>query len=238
MLGMKENETGVLIKKVNEYTAMHNVLKQNDVILKIEDYVIGIDGSIQFNSNARIGLSYILEKKKFGEPIKIEFLRDGKRQTQTVKLEKPTKNAVVDVYKSNITPSYYITSGFVFQKLSINYINQYQRLYRRPAYELVNLIDDHPEDIDEIIFIVSVLPDSSNEGYQNLRNIAIKEINGEKIKNFEDFISKLKAKRYAVLKDMEDNEIVIDNNLSQQRDTEIQKIYNISQLYSDDLKFP
>jgi S1-C subfamily serine protease len=236
MLGMKEHETGVLIKKVNEYTSMHNVLKQNDVILKIEDYMIGIDGSIQFNSNARIGLSYILEKKKFGESIKIEFLRDGKRQTQTVKLEKPTKNAVVDVYKSNIPPSFYMTSGFVFQKLSINFINQYQRLYRNPAYDLVKLIDDHPEGIDEIIFIVSVLPDSSNEGYQNLRNIAIKEINGEKIKNFEDFIIKLKTKRYYVLKDMEDNEIVFYNELSKQRDEKIKEIYNISSLISKDLK--
>lgn len=235
MLGMKDDETGILIKEVNKYSSMIDILKQNDVILKIEDYIVGIDGSIQFNSNARIGLSYILEKKKFGESITIKFLRDGKRQTQTVILEKPSKNAVVDVYKSNIPPSFYMTSGFVFQKLSINYINQYQILYRNPAYDLVKLIDDHPENIDEIIFIVSVLPDSSNEGYQNLRNVAIKEINGEAIKNFEDFINKLKSKRYAVLKDMEDNEIVIDNNLSQQRDEKIMKIYNISQLYSDDL---
>ncbi len=239
MLGMEENETGVLIKSVNEYSPINEILKQNDVVLKIEDHVVGIDGSIGFNKNARIGMSYILEKKEYGEPIKLEFLRDGERQTKTLILAKPSKKAVVDVYKSNMPPSYFITSGFVFEKLSINYINQYKALYRNPAYtpyDLINLIDDHPEDMDEIVFIVSVLPDASNEGYQNLRNIAIKEVNDEKIINFEDFILKIKAKRYAVLKDLDDNEIVIDNQLSKQRDDKIKDIYNISSLISDDLK--
>lgn len=239
MLGMGENETGVLIKNVNEFSPISKVLKQNDVILKIDDYLVGIDGSIRFNKNASIGLSYLLELKDFGDPIRVEFIRDGERHAKTITLAPPSKNAVVDVYKSNVPPSYFITSGFVFEKLSINFINQYKALYRNPAYtpyDLINLIDDHEDDIDEIIFIVSVLPDTSNEGYQNLRNIAIKEINGEKVVNFKDFITKLKAKRYAILKDLDDNEIVIDNELSKQRDEKIKEIYNISSLVSKDLK--
>ena len=45
----------------------------------------------------------------------------------------------------------------------------------------------------------------------------------------------MKSKRYAVLTDLEGNEIVIDNQLSKQRDAEIKQIYNISQMHSDDL---
>ena len=235
MLGMQENETGVLIKSVNEFSTISKVLKQNDVILKIDDYVIGIDGSIAFNKNASIGLSYLLELKNFGDQISVKFIREGKRYSKTITLAPPSKNAVVDVYNSNVPPSYFITSGFVFEKLSINYINQYKSLYRNPVYtpyDLINLIDDHEENIDEIVFIVSVLPDLSNEGYQELRNIAIKEINGEKIINFKDFINKIKKQRYAVLKDLDDNEIVIDNELSKQRDEKIKEIYNISSLVS------
>lgn len=238
MLKMKPDETGILIKKVNEFAPISKVLKKNDVILAIEDYPIGIDGSIGFNNNARIGFSYILEKKTFGENIKIKFLRDGKRLTKTIRLEKPTKNAVVDVYKSNTPPSYFITSGFVFEKLSINYINQFTRIYRNryTPYDLINLIDDHQQGIDEIIFIVSVLPDISNEGFQELRNIAIKQVNGEKVINFKDFIQKIKSQRYAVLTDLKDNQIVIDNILSKSSDEKIQKIYNISSLQSADLR--
>ena len=238
MLGMKKGETGVLVKKVNQYMPIRLVLQKNDVILKIENYKIGIDGSIQFNKNARIGFSYILEKKKFGDTIKITYLREGKRITKSVKLAKPSKKEVVDVYRSEVPPSYFITSGFIFEKLSINYINQYKSVYRNPVYtpyDLINLIDDHPDDVDAIIFIVSVLPDISNEGYQELRNVAIKEINNQKIKNFDDFITQLKSKRYAVLKDFKDNEIVIDNQLSSQRDKKIKEIYNISSLHSKDL---
>ncbi|MCF6319832.1 MAG: serine protease [Proteobacteria bacterium] len=239
MLGMKTNETGILIKKINPFAKINAVLKKNDVLLSIENFDIGIDGSIQFNNNARIGFSSILEHKKFGDNIKIKFLRDGQRKTVTFKLQKPEKKAVVDVYKSDTPPSYFITSGFVFEKLSINYINAYKAIYRSAAYtpyDLIKLIDEHPEGIDEIVFIVSVLPDESNEGYQNLRNIAIKEINGEKIINFQDFIGKLKAKRYAVLTDFKGNSIVIDNELSKQRDDTIKNLYNISSLASKDLQ--
>ena len=146
---------------------------------------------------------------------------------------------MIDVYKSETPPSYFITSGFVFEKLSINYINQYNAKLRNPAYtpyDLIKLIDDYPEGIDEIVFIVTVLPDESNEGYQNLRNIAIKEINGEKIVDFQDFIQKLQAKRYAVLIDFKDNSFVIDNELSEKRDSKIKGIYNISSLVSKDLQ--
>jgi S1-C subfamily serine protease len=239
MLGMQKGETGVLVKNVNQYMPVKDVLQKNDVILKIEKYKIGIDGSIQFNSNARIGFSYLLEKKKFGDTIKITYLRDGNRQTKRVKLARASKNEVVDVYRSTIPPTYFIASGFIFEKLSINYINKYKSAYRNPIYtpyDLINLIDDHPDDVDEIVFIVSVLPDVSNEGYQELRNVAIKEINNHKIINFQDFITQLKSKRYAVLKDFKDNEIVIDNQLSAQRDEKIKEIYNISSLLSKDLQ--
>jgi len=238
MLGMKENETGILIKSVNKYSPVNKELMKNDVILKIEGYNIGIDGSIQFNNNGRIGLTYILEHKKFGENIDVTILRDGKRINKSITLEKPTKNAVVDVYDSNTPPSFFITSGFVFEKLSVNYVNQYKSAYRNPAYtpyDLINLVDDHDDEVDEIVIIVSVLPDVSNEGYQNLINTALTHVNGEKIINFDDFITKIKSKRYAVLTDLEGNEIVIDNQLSKQRDAEIKQIYNISQMHSDDL---
>ncbi|MCF6320007.1 MAG: serine protease [Proteobacteria bacterium] len=239
MLGMKDKETGVLIKKISPFAKINKVLKKNDVILSIENFDIGIDGSIQFNSNARIGFSSILEYKKFGDNIKIKFLREGERQSATFKLQKPDKKAVVDVYKSDTPPSYFITSGFIFEKLSINYINQYNAALRNRAYtpyDLIKLIDDYPKGIDEIVFIVTVLPDESNEGYQNLRNIAIKQINGEKIINFQDFIQKIKAKRYAVLTDFKDNSFVIDNELSEKRDAKIKGVYNISSLFSKDLK--
>lgn len=238
MLGMKDNETGILIKSVNKFSPVNKELKKNDVILKIENYNIGIDGSIQFNKNGRIGLSYILEQKKFGDDLKVEILRDGNRFTKTIILSKPTKNAVVDVYKSDTPPSYFITSGFIFEKLSVNYVNQYKLAYRNPAYtpyDLINLVEDHDDEVDEIIIIVSVLPDISNEGYQNLVNTALTHVNGEKIINFNDFITKLKSQRHAVLTDLKGNEIVIDNQLSDQRDAKIKEIYNISQLYSKDL---
>ncbi len=238
MLGMKENETGVLIKKVNEHSVTNEILKKNDVILKIQDFIVGIDGSIQFNGNGRIGMGYILEQKIFGDKLSIEILREGMRQTKTFTLAPPRKEAIIDVYKSHVPPSYYITSGFVFEKLSINYLNQYTKSYmnsRYTPYNLITMQDNPPDDVDEIIFIVSVLPDVSNEGYQNLRNIAILEINSDKVKNFNDFIEKLNKQRYAVLKDVDENEIVIDNQLSKQRNEKIKQIYNISSLSSKDL---
>lgn len=238
MLGMNEDETGILIKSINKNSYLNKILEKNDVLLKIDNKKIGIDGSIEFSRNSRIGFSYILENKKYDDTIIIEFLRNKKRLTKKITINKSNKNAIIESYNSNTPPTYYITSGFIFEKLSVNYLNQFlksRRKQQKHTQDLINLIDNHAKDIDEIVFIVSVLPDISNEGYQNLKNIPISEINGVKIKNFKEFISILKTKRYAVLKDLKGNQIVIDNDLSKERDEIIKKTYNISSLISNNL---
>lgn len=238
MLGMKEDETGVLIKSIDNYSSFANVLEKNDVILKIDNKVIGVDGSIAFSANSRIDLRYLLEYKNFGDEIVVEILRGKKRMVKKVRLIIPKKDDVVENYNSSSQPCYYITSGFIFEKLSVNYLNKYIRAFRVPKdapYDLIKILGTPPDDIDELVFIVSVLPDVSNEGFQSLKNVGISEVNGVKVKNFVHFIELLKKERYAVLSDLNGNQIVIDNELSKKRDKEIQKIYNISSLVSSDL---
>jgi len=238
MLGMKDNETGVLVKSVNKYSNIKKIIEKNDVILKLDNELLGIDGSINFNEGERIGFNYLLEHKKYGDYIEIELLRNKKKLTKRIKLEKPNRNPVIVSYKSKSIPSYYITSGFVFQKLSINYLNQFTKSRRNlkdKPYDLINFIKNPPDNIDEIIFLTSVLPDVSNEGYQHLKNIAIAEVNNEKVVNMRDFISKINKERYATLKDINGNIIVIDNNISKERNPKIKEIYNISSLQSKDL---
>jgi len=238
MLGMNEDETGILVKEVADYSSLNEIIEKNDVILKIDNKEVGVDGSIEFSDNSRIGLGYILEHKKYGDDIKLEVLRGGKRLVKTIRLIEQKKTGVVDSYQSNALPSYYITSGFIFEKLSVNYLNKYlkaNRIPRNSPNDLIKLLEVAPDSLDEIVFIVSVLPDLSNEGYQNLRNVGISKVNGVKVQNFNQFIKLLKKERYAVLTDLNGDQIVIDNELSKARDIEIKNIYNISSLMSKDL---
>ena len=238
MLGMSEKETGILVKSINKNSISDNILQKNDVILNINNHTVGIDGSIEFRNDERIGFEYLLENMNIKDTLKLEYLRNGKRTKLNLVLETPKKESVIASFKSDIPPTFYISSGFIFEKLSVNYLNKYMKsmLTRKDTpYEMISLLDNEPNDVDEIVFLVSVLPDVANLGYQKLENLIISKVNGEKVMDMKDFIKKLNKSNYALIEDASGFEFVIDVSLSKKRDSIISEIYNISKLHSADL---
>ncbi len=123
--------------------------------------------------------------------------------------------------------------------MSINYLNKYKKsLYNRrdTPYQLISLLKNKPTDVDEIIFLVTVLSDESNDGYQKLKNLVIAKVNDKKVNSFKEFIELTSSEDYIVLEDQNGLQIVIDGKLSMERDEVIQERYNLNNLYSEDLE--
>lgn len=238
MLGLENDESGILIKEVFNNSTLKNVLKKGDVLLKINDKNIDINGSVIFRGKERIGFNYLLENSNYGEKMKFSILRDNKRFDETVALNIPKKEAGVAKYSSIDAPTYYVKSGFIFEKLSVNYLNKYTKsMFNRKdtPYQLISLLEKPLPDVEEIIFLVSVLSDDANEGYQKLENIVVEKVNGVKVKNFSEFIKLTNTEDFIVIEDLEGLTIVIDGKLAKERDSVIQEKYNIKSMYSEDL---
>ncbi|HOR42601.1 MAG TPA: S1C family serine protease, partial [Atribacterota bacterium] len=77
---------GVLINQIVPGSPADSNLEAGDVLLSMEGYSIGNDGTIEFRSNERTHLNYVVQQKQIGEDIGLTILRNGERKELKVNL--------------------------------------------------------------------------------------------------------------------------------------------------------
>ena len=234
MLGIEDKTGGILIKKVFKNSPFEGVLQKNDVLMKLDNYPIEYDGTIEFRKNEKTDFSYVNQQKKYGDNLSYEIIRDKKTKTGQVKLEKKDiKYTVVTEVTIETPPSYMVYGGLLFEPLTSNYM--------AGVIEKLGSVYDREElykDYKELVVLVRVLPFDVNLGYTDAVNQIIVKVNGEKYKDFKDFAQKVKNVKsgFIVFENDNGDEIVLDvKEVEEQREALMQN-YNISSDMSDDIK--
>ena len=234
MLGIEDKTGGILIKKVFKNSPFEGVLQKNDVLMKLDNYPIEYDGTIEFRKNEKTDFSYVNQQKKYGDNLSYEIIRDKKTTTGQVKLEKKDiKYTVVTEVTIETPPSYMVYGGLLFEPLTSNYM--------AGVIEKLGSVYDREElykDYKELVVLVRVLPFDVNLGYTDAVNQIIVKVNGEKYKDFKDFAQKVKNVKsgFIIFENDNGDEIVLDvKEVEEQREALMQN-YNISSDMSDDIK--
>ena len=234
MLGIEDKTGGILIKKVFKNSPFEGVLQKNDVLMKLDNYPIEYDGTIEFRKNEKTDFSYVNQQKKYGDNLSYEIIRDKKTKTGQVKLEKKDiKYTVVTEVTIETPPSYMVYGGLLFEPLTSNYM--------AGVIEKLGSVYDREElykDYKELVVLVRVLPFDVNLGYTDAVNQIIVKVNGEKYKDFKDFAQKVKNVKsgFIIFENDNGDEIVLDvKEVEEQREALMQN-YNISSDMSDDIK--
>ena len=234
MLGIEAKTGGILIKKVFKNSPFEGVLQKNDVLMKLDNYPVEYDGTIEFRKNEKTDFSYVNQQKKYGDNLSYEIIRDKKTKTGQVKLEKKDiKYTVVTEVTIETPPSYMVYGGLLFEPLTSNYM--------AGVIEKLGSVYDREElykDYKELVVLVRVLPFDVNLGYTDAENEIIVKVNGEKYKDFKDFAQKVKNVKsgFIVFENDNGDEIVLDvKEVEEQREALMQN-YNISSDMSDDIK--
>ena len=234
MLGIEDKTGGILIKKVFKNSPFEGVLQKNDVLMKLDNYPIEYDGTIEFRKNEKTDFSYVNQQKKYGDNLSYEIIRDKKTKTGQVKLEKKDiKYTVVTEVTIETPPSYMVYGGLLFEPLTSNYM--------AGVIEKLGSVYDREElykDYKELVVLVRVLTFDVNLGYTDAVNQIIVKVNGEKYKDFKDFAQKVKNVKsgFIIFENDNGDEIVLDvKEVEEQREALMQN-YNISSDMSDDIK--
>ena len=234
MLGIEDKTGGILIKKIFKNSPFEGVLQKNDVLMKLDNYPIEYDGTIEFRKNEKTDFSYVNQQKKYGDNLSYEIIRDKKTKTGQVKLEKKDiKYTVVTEVTIETPPSYMVYGGLLFEPLTSNYM--------AGVIEKLGSVYDREElykDYKELVVLVRVLPFDVNLGYTDAVNQIIVKVNGEKYKDFKDFAQKVKNVKsgFIIFENDNGDEIVLDvKEVEEQREALMQN-YNISSDMSDDIK--
>lgn len=234
MLGIEDKTGGILIKKVFKNSPFEGVLQKNDVLMKLDNYPIEYDGTIEFRKNEKTDFSYVNQQKKYGDNLSYEIIRDKKTKTGQVKLEKKDiKYTVVTEVTIETPPSYMVYGGLLFEPLTSNYM--------AGVIEKLGSVYDREElykDYKELVVLVRVLPFDVNLGYTDAVNQIIVKVNGEKYKDFKDFAQKVKNVKsgFIIFENDNGDEIVLDVKEVEEQREELMQNYNISSDMSDDIK--
>ncbi|KAK8710223.1 hypothetical protein V6N13_145558 [Hibiscus sabdariffa] len=239
-MGMKSDQKGVLIRRIEPTAPESHLLKPSDIILSFDGVKVANDGTVPFRHGERIGFSYLVSQKYTGDTASVKVLRDSKILSYDIKLA--THKKLIPAHTSGKPPSYYIIAGFVFTAVTVPYLrSEYGKDYEFDAP--VKLLDKHlhamSQSADEQLVVVSqVLVADINIGYEEIVNTQVLAFNGKPVKNLKNLANMVDSCKDKYLRfDLEYQQIVVLQTKAAKAATlDILKTHCISSAMSDDLK--
>jgi hypothetical protein len=191
-LGLAAGESGVRLTHVLPNGTAAGVLREGDVILEVDGIPIDATGHYEHPVYGRMLFALLFsDGRRPGDTMDITILRDGSRQTVAAPLKRIRADAdKVPPYVYGHGPNYAVVGGLVFQELTVPYLSTFGDWQRRGpprlliAYEREGA-DPTPEN-PRIVVLSSVLPDAANLGYEGVRNLIVKTVNGRPIGSMDD----------------------------------------------------
>ncbi|PPS19386.1 hypothetical protein GOBAR_AA01185 [Gossypium barbadense] len=119
-MGMKPEQKGVRIRRVDPTAPESGVLKSSDIVLSFDGVDIANDGTVPFRHGERIGFSYLVSQKYAGDSSAIKVLRSSAILNFNIKLT--SHRRLIPAHNKGRPPSYYIIAGFVFTTVSVPYL--------------------------------------------------------------------------------------------------------------------
>lgn len=238
-MGMRSDQKGVLIKRVEPTASESQVLKPSDVVLSFDGVNIANDGTVKFRHGERIAFSYLISQKHTGDNALVKVLRNSEMLEFNIKLG--THKRLIPAHIKGRPPSYYIVAGFVFTAVSVPYLrSEYGRDYEfdAPVKLLDKFLHSMAQSADEQLVVVSqVLAANINVGYEEIVNTQVLTFNGKPVKNLKSLASMVESCDEEFLKfDLEYQQIVILRTETAKAATlDILKTYCIPSPMSDDL---
>ena len=231
---------GVFVSKVYNLGTGSDILKQNDVILAIDGQSLNPYGRFLHEQFDRISFHHLITGHNIGDTITFDIWRDGKaKQLKTKVRNFKASQMLVPYYEYGKQPEYIVTAGFVFQKLTRDYLQVWGDNWSGKVpphlYHYYRDMSFQPTDQRSDIVILSyILPANINLGYHGLGRMVVRSFNGQEIATIGDILEAQKLNpesKYDVIQFEHDYPtVVIPRTQLQFADINIARTYGISKL--------
>ncbi len=200
-LGLKPDSPGVLITSVSKGASAEKAgLKKGDILLAINGNSIDSRGDYKDPQYGPLSASNLVRGRAYvGEKFDIKVLRDGKEETLTGTLtRKSPDDYLVMPYLFDKGPRYFLMGGLLFQELSRPYLESFgEQQSENAALLRLAHIAAHPDEAEEagrkkLVFLSTVLPTPSAQGYDKLGGIIVNKVNGHTIADLSDLAAAFK----------------------------------------------
>ncbi|MEJ5259159.1 MAG: hypothetical protein WHS88_03110 [Anaerohalosphaeraceae bacterium] len=195
----EEMKDGCYVSVVYAKGTGSDVLKAGDVLLALNGKVIDAFGKYQHPDFEKVSYEHLIHSRRVDEPVTFTVFRDGKKIELAGKsMRFDASEMLVPYQEYGKQPKYFITGGYVFQKLTLDYLRLWGENWQGKVpphlfHYYRNMAMTPPAGRKEIVILSYVLPADINLGYQNLGRIVVKSINGMEIGQMTDIPAALKA---------------------------------------------
>jgi hypothetical protein len=183
---------GVYVSDVYTLGTGSDSLKTGDVILKIDDNVIDPYGFFEHPKYGQLQFDHLITSKSAGEPVKFEIWRDGKTQEiQTNARNFKDSDMLVPYHDYDRQPEYIVVAGFVFQKLTRDYLQWFGSDIAASApsnlyYYYLESAFKPTDERKDIVVLNRLLASRYTLGYAGLGQMIVSKYNGMAIRSIKD----------------------------------------------------
>ena len=229
-----------MIIKVFDGSPTDGTFEENDVILKIDDFDIAEDGTIQLSDDLLTDYKHAIDMHHIGDEVLVTYSRNGTEAVAKIKADAPPESySLVKGEQFDQIPKYYIYGGVLFVPLNMNLIKRWGNDWGRSAP--VTLLQARNEwtspEKHEVVVALQVLAADVNLGYHDWRNWIVDDVNGEQVRDFEHFsqIVRNNTQENIVLENKNGYQMVINHRAAIASEAEILAQYRIPAAFSTDL---
>jgi S1-C subfamily serine protease len=187
-------DTGVLATRVLPETSAYGHIRPGDVLLEIMGHTISQSGEVLIGNRLYPYLE-LVDHLSEGEIIRARILRDGRM----LNIEFPARRTSIFDYQRReyeLPPRYYVQAGLVFQPLDANLMRRYSmewlnqersEIFYRYYYRFNSKA--YLEREEEIV-LTGRLNDTVNLYAGSFSHRLVRSVNGQKVRNFSDFVAR------------------------------------------------
>ena len=191
-LKLPDNNLGARVDRIRSKAGITNLLRADDVLLKIGEFPVASDGTILYQGN-RVFCALGFQLGQSGDSVSVQLWRDGH-----VRDEKVIVTATTDDQREgnqyDVQPRYFVFGGLVFTPLSLDYMRDAGREGAEVSagelnYELFFRARETPDLArEEPVVLSSVLSDQVNANLGTRGRVLVDRINGIRIEKIDDVI--------------------------------------------------
>lgn len=168
-------------------------LQEGDTILHAAGEDVDQDGNYDDPEYGKLAISHHLSTKHFvGEKVELTVVRKGEKRTLGIVLDhRGPESFVSDPFIIDRAPKFYILGGLVLQELSRQYLKEFGTDWQKRAPDDLVYLDRYQSDIypdgsRKIVILSRVLPSDATIGYEQLRSLVVKSVNGVPLNGLAD----------------------------------------------------
>lgn len=230
-LGLTDDQGGLYIKSVRKGSAAELAgVKKGDVLLAADGKTIDRRSYYEHPKYGSLSWGHLIRgEKSVGDTVVLSLLRDGTPMELNATLTRQEESArLVPTYLFDQAPNYLLKGGLVFQELSRPILEGFGKDWMSRAP--LNLLDTYEnpdkyqDSMDRVVFLSGVIPTPATVGYERLRNLIVRKVNGKDIRDMKSLIAAFEGNTnelHSIEFDEENLNVYLDDSISTAVDAQL-----------------